>query len=214
LLKTKVRGLTLVEVLVVLVVVIVLVVVLLPSARHERMGAMLNCVNNLKQIGLGLKIYADDNGERFPLQVSGTNNTPNPLYGGNKVSLYFQVVSNELGNAPRIVLCPFDEGRAPAKNFQTLAVSNISYFFNADATRNSSAGSVLSGDRFLKFAGQPAGSGIFLVTTNMKTTWTSGEHCGGGNILWADGSVQQTTTPALKTIIQNQPFSTNRFLMP
>jgi hypothetical protein len=67
---------------------------------------MARCVNNLKQIGLAMRVWSLDNEEAYP---------PN-----------FQVMSNEL-NTPKILLCPSDTARAEARDFNSFGAGNCSY---------------------------------------------------------------------------------------
>jgi prepilin-type processing-associated H-X9-DG protein len=210
--KSKTHGLTLVETLVVLVVVIVLAVFLWPY-KTEKKAAAINCLGNLKQVGLGLTMYADENNGRFPLQGSVTNGGTMDIHD-NHVFPYYKKAADNLGKAPIILICPFDTSRHAAADFETLTDSNISYFFNADAMRNSPTNSILSGDRFLENNGQPVKPGLFVLTTNLHVSWTPSIHKGGGNLLWSDGSVQQTTSYGWPSIIQSQPLVTNRLLIP
>lgn len=62
------RGFTLVELMVVMAIFTILAAILLPAfSRAREAGRRATCVNNLKQMGNALKMYADDsNGGRYP----------------------------------------------------------------------------------------------------------------------------------------------------
>ena len=66
------RGFTLIELLVVIAIIAVLIALLLPAVQAAREAARrAQCVNNLKQIGLGLHNYHSSI-DRFPIGVSST----------------------------------------------------------------------------------------------------------------------------------------------
>jgi prepilin-type N-terminal cleavage/methylation domain-containing protein len=61
------RGFTLIELLVVIAIIAVLIALLLPAVQAAREAARrAQCVNNLKQIGIGIHNYANTNNESFP----------------------------------------------------------------------------------------------------------------------------------------------------
>jgi hypothetical protein len=112
---------------------LVLPAMLLPAlSRAKNKAQQINCVNNLKQVGLAFRTWALDNGDQFPFNVStnagGTAELAQPDregYDRNAV-LHFQVVSNEL-STPWILVCPQDSKAVRNQSFATLSAANISY---------------------------------------------------------------------------------------
>jgi len=114
--KTLFQAFTLIELLVVIAIIAILAGLLLPAlAKAKQKAQRITCVNNLKQVGLSHRIFAGDNGDKYPAEVSLADGGWADFLTADNTYKNFACLANELGT-PKVVVCPSDE-RTARQNF-------------------------------------------------------------------------------------------------
>jgi prepilin-type N-terminal cleavage/methylation domain-containing protein len=113
-------GFTLIELLVVIAIIAILAALLLASlAAAKQKAQRAGCTSNLHQIGIAIRLYADENKGRIPYGPTAppfanpanfypSTGSPTPLLSlqsGATVALGL-LLTNELAKTPKVLFCP------------------------------------------------------------------------------------------------------------
>jgi prepilin-type processing-associated H-X9-DG protein len=206
-------GLTLIEVLVVVACVVIVVAMLLPMRSHPDRSPIPGCMSNVRQIDLGLIMYADDNDGKFAIQTSTNNGGTREFLDGNQTFPHYQKLSKYILSMP-VLVCPADENRHVANGYEHLTDANLSYFLNADVSTNNPSRSIMIGDRYFQANGTAVHHGTFTVKTNMELAWTFAMHRSRGILGFADGHAEVSRADNLNAIFQRQGLTSARLSVP
>jgi prepilin-type N-terminal cleavage/methylation domain-containing protein/prepilin-type processing-associated H-X9-DG protein len=212
-------GFTLIEMICVIAIIALLAALLLPALTKVRDRAkQTQCAGQLREQGIAFHSFAHDHNNRFPVQVPAAeggsmefalraNQWPQFGYFAYR---HFRMIANELGT-PKLLICPTDS-RTAATGFGVLSNQNLSYFagLNAVFTRPSS---LLAGDRNLTNDWVEA-SPVQQLGPRHALRWSHELHRFRGNLLFADGHVEQLGEPRLPVPLQPGAPNTSVFNLP
>ena len=197
--KNTKMAFTLIELLVVIAVIALLAALLLPAlARSKAQAKDIACINNLKQLGLAIRIWAGDQHDQYPWNVDvslgGAENSPNWVDN-------LRVCSNQIADV-QIMVCPTDSQRKVAANWATMEGNlNVSYFFGKSFTQARTQDIVVGDFNVIGGGGGLDATWNQYLGSSIDAKWDSTLHVLKGNLARGDGSVATIQTPELRATI-------------
>jgi len=196
---------TLIELLVVIAIIGILASLLLPAlAKAKNKAKAIACVNNLKQVDLGFRMWTADQADKYPWQLDVSKGGS---LGSPDWTDHYRVVSNEIRNF-QVLTCPADLERLKrtATNWVTLRGDlHISYFVGTNSPSGAKPQIILLGDRNVTGGGGGLDAmwSVFLGTS-IDAAWDKKIHEFRGHVGSADGSMRKISTPDLREAISGE----------
>lgn len=213
--NTSKRGFTLIELLVVIAIIALLAAILFPVfARARENARKSSCLNNLKQIGLGLAQYTQDFDEIMPMRQAGGPDDGKQPGGGWPVTMQQYVKNVQLFKCPSDTSVPaagrstnsyamqhdhingtvsIADFAATAKTVSVVEIRGASLDFNNKAFANYDNDSLVLGRNWWGAntrMGNVYNSGGSDTSTTDRFTKMRTAHFEGANYLAADGHVK------------------------
>lgn len=229
--KSSQHGFTLIELLVVIAIIAILAAILFPVfAKAREKARQTACLSNEKQIGIGVKMYMDDNDGIYPRQLG--LGTARGVYWINAVNPYIK--NMQVYNCPdrpdmvpmRFVTSP-DGGRGPqcayglnywldSAYYKDATESGIHYPANTilfAETGGGGDGVVQTMGYYLAYPAyyMKASPGNWPYGNNLgksQAASMSARHTGGQNVLWADLHAKWIRTTELTNDTAPPPTAT------
>lgn len=216
-------GFTMVELIVVMAIMLILVALLSPALKHARDSARgIQCMSNLKQIGLGITTYASSYDGRLPPNYDSLTAYPwyiqwptklKPFMGLNYVAYAGGYPPASISNS-RIFQCPSERSQnAFLSGIGIWDCGEVSYVYSyfisgarLDARAPSATVIVTDGNSYpSSFDYYNTGTSASLYNVDLTDHYSRSRHNGGINFLFIDGHVAWADRVPEAAVVESWP---------